>query len=227
MAKEVGLDQHLNYDQNLKYSFIDHFYSLDTSLENVYKVTCYEAGDFFNQPYESKISEKNSAIQLAFERKGQLTFTGGIFPLDLKKIITLKKDSHLLKADYKITNTGLQPVAFIFGIEFNFALLAGNADDRYYYIPEMILQQKNLASLGENHDIPEIGLKDHWLKVDCNLKFSVPADIWRYPVETVSNSEAGYERVYQCSTVIPHWRIELQPGASWSATIQKDTRHFK
>jgi hypothetical protein len=38
-------------------------------------------------------------------------------------------------------------------------------------------------------------------------------------VETVSQSEAGFERVYQSSMVMPIWRISLGPAASWQTEI--------
>jgi alpha-amylase len=39
-------------------------------------------------------------------------------------------------------------------------------------------------------------------------------------VETVSQSEAGFERVYQSSMVMPLWRISLPPGRTWKAEIR-------
>jgi hypothetical protein len=38
-------------------------------------------------------------------------------------------------------------------------------------------------------------------------------------VETVSQSESGFERVYQSSLVMPIWRISLGPGMSWETDI--------
>jgi hypothetical protein len=45
------------------------------------------------------------------------------------------------------------------------------------------------------------------------------ADAWYAPIETVSNSEAGFERVYQGSALLLSWPVDLAPGASWSARI--------
>jgi len=36
----------------------------------------------------------------------------------------------------------------------------------------------------------------------------------------VSQSEAGFERVYQSSMLMPVWRISLGPGKSWTAVIR-------
>ena len=44
------------------------------------------------------------------------------------------------------------------------------------------------------------------------------ADVWWSPIETVSNSEAGFERVYQGSGVLVSWPVVLVPG---------ETRRFR
>jgi hypothetical protein len=44
--------------------------------------------------------------------------------------------------------------------------------------------------------------------------------LWRAPVETVSQSESGFERVYQSSMVMPIWRLSLLPGKSWETEIR-------
>ena len=43
-------------------------------------------------------------------------------------------------------------------------------------------------------------------------------DVWISPIESVSNSESGFELVYQGSCVLLHRQVELAPGAS--ATIR-------
>jgi hypothetical protein len=48
--------------------------------------------------------------------------------------------------------------------------------------------------------------------IEVGIELDPPADVWRYPVETVSNSESGFERIYQGSAVIALWAIELVAG---------------
>jgi hypothetical protein len=44
------------------------------------------------------------------------------------------------------------------------------------------------------------------------MELDAPWDLWRFPVETVSQSEAGLERNYQCSCFLWHKKISLAPG---------------
>ena len=48
---------------------------------------------------------------------------------------------------------------------------------------------------------------------------SPPADAWWAPVETISNSEGGFERVYQGSGLLLHWLIDLAPGEAASFEV--------
>jgi 4-alpha-glucanotransferase len=45
------------------------------------------------------------------------------------------------------------------------------------------------------------------------------ADAWWAPIETVSNSEDGFERAYQGSALLLSWTITLRRGERWSRTI--------
>ena len=49
--------------------------------------------------------------------------------------------------------------------------------------------------------------------------FEPPEDLWTAPIETVSNSEAGFELVYQGSTALIGRVVTLGPGES--ATISR------
>ncbi len=64
-----------------------------------------------------------------------------------------------------------------------------------------------------------VSLVDEWLRLRITLSVSQRVVLWRAPVETVSQSEAGFERVYQSSMVMPTWRISLAPSATWETEI--------
>jgi len=41
-----------------------------------------------------------------------------------------------------------------------------------------------------------------------------PMTLWRFPIETVSVSEGGFERLYQGSVFLAHCPVDLSPGES-------------
>ena len=48
---------------------------------------------------------------------------------------------------------------------------------------------------------------------------SKPATVWWAPVETISNSESGFERVYQGSALVFTWPLRLAPGGSRTVRV--------
>ena len=43
--------------------------------------------------------------------------------------------------------------------------------------------------------------------------------MWTFPIETVSQSEAGFELVHQSVVVQPHWYIQAGRDGRWSTTM--------
>ncbi len=68
-------------------------------------------------------------------------------------------------------------------------------------------------------DVRELGLVDEWLGVDVNLSFSKPTGVWTFPVESVSQSEGGFELVHQSVTALPHWLVQGDENGRWSVTL--------
>ena len=62
-------------------------------------------------------------------------------------------------------------------------------------------------------------ITDEWLKLRCEVRFPGAGRAWRDAIETISQSEAGYERVYQGTVLIPVWDINLAAGAEGAAAL--------
>ena len=67
---------------------------------------------------------------------------------------------------------------------------------------------------------------DQWLGIDVRMLADEPTDWWTFPIETVSNSEGGFELVHQSVVVHPHWLVRGDVDGRWSVTFQLelDTR---
>ena len=115
--------------------------------------------------------------------------------------------------------------SFFFAPELNFAGLPSGADDRFF----RDVQGNVLGQLGEQLDLrdtTDLGLVDQWLGIDVGITLDRPTAIWTYPVETVSQSEAGFELVHQSVAVVPHWQLVPDVNGCWSVTLRiaVDTR---
>jgi alpha-amylase len=60
---------------------------------------------------------------------------------------------------------------------------------------------------------------DEWQKVALTLEASSARHFWIAPIETVSESEDGFERIYQGSQIIAVWPVELQSGTEWRGRL--------
>ena len=49
-----------------------------------------------------------------------------------------------------------------------------------------------------------------------------PADAWWSSIDTVSNSEGGFERIHQGSALLLSWPVSIAPGAAFHAEIEHE-----
>jgi 4-alpha-glucanotransferase len=221
MSKEENLDKYLNYDWHRRISLLDHFLHPQTTLETFATVKYGEQGDFINQPFKTKIVQKSGPTNVIFERNGRVWIGSRFAPIFLRKTISMSPKSDDISVKYMIKNMDSGPVELWFAPEFVFSLLAGNAPDRYYTISGKKLENPEFVSTGIVAHKNNISLTDEWMGIRIDITTSKKTDFWRFPIETISMSEAGFERVYQCSVVLPNWKINLQPGQKFQVNIKQ------
>jgi alpha-amylase len=212
--KQPGLNDRLQYDTLPRKSLIDHFFDADATLESVAGGKSLERGDFASGAYEARLRRNPNRIQVQLSRQGNAWG----HPLKITKGITLEAGSSTLEIAYLIE--GLEPAqSFHFGVEFNFAGMPSGCDDRYFHDGDghrlgHLGQQLNLA------DARSLNLVDEYLGIDVGWKASRASGVWTYPIETVSQSEGGFELVHQSVVVQPHWMVQADASGRWSVTME-------
>ncbi len=207
IAKENDLHEHLKYDWYSRNALIDHFLAPDTTLQSFADSQYREVGDFINTPYEYEIAREEKSVRIHLYRDGFVLINKEKLPFRVSKQIVISENSGTLGIEYKIRNLSSKNAKIRFGVEWNIGLLAGDSPDRYYEIPGKNLIEKHLASKGELAEITNFSLVDLWQNLRISFLFDQPASIWRFPIETVSLSEAGFERIYQNSTILSFWQF--------------------
>ena len=215
VLKRDDLDQFLNYDQRLRKSLIDHFWDENVSLDDVVCGRAMERGDFADGVYRATIRRNPDRIQVMMSREGN---AWGM-PLKLTKGISLNENSDELEIAYQIEGLP-QNAKFHFGIEFNFAGMPDGQDDRYFSSgPE----NRRLGQLGQQLDLPQcrdIALTDEWLGLNVRLEWDRAARLWAHPVQSVSQSEGGFELVHQSVVVQPHFVVEADREGRWATRLR-------
>lgn len=210
--KQPDLHKKLQYDEWPRKSCVDHFFQPGLTLDRL-QAGEGEIGDFTNGVYETILRRADDQVQARMTRHGHL----GPYAITLNKTLTLERGSGQLEILYELDALP-QNVPLHFGVEFNFAGMAAGASDRYYY-DGAGRQLGQLQSVQDLQGAERIGLVDEWLGLDVALELSQPASIWTFPVETISQSEGGFEGVHQSSTVIPRWEFLAPPDGKWSVKI--------
>lgn len=215
-AKEKNLDKYLIYDFHIRSSFLDHFISDEVDLDSFSTASYEERGDFIEGCYRFTTRKSGRSTVFVFERDGTVRLPGKAVSVSVSKEVRVSATAPELEVRYSITPSG-DDLRCRLAVESVFSLLAGDAPDRYFRFPDREVAETNLASKGEEEDVGSLSIIDEWLDVDVEISFKPLASFWRFPIDTVSNSESGFERVYQGSAVVPVWHLDLSGGKT--ATI--------
>jgi 4-alpha-glucanotransferase len=96
--------------------------------------------------------------------------------------------------------------AVIVGVETIVNLLAPTESDRFFETPH---GPQNLRYSGAL-PAPVLHMQDGWQRIRVTLHAPAAENFWIAPIETVSESEDGFERVYQGSQILARWRLSTQ-----------------
>jgi len=203
-TKEHGLERYLVYDRHHRGALLDHFLFDRETPQKLLKQDYTERGIFVNSAYVAEIAPDGAKNTVVLRCPGFVDDQ----PVDLKKTVTLLENEDGLDITYRILNVSEFPLETLFAPEFNFALLSGTSDDRYYQ-DDAGLDLTPLKSVGISEGVRRFSLIDEGDRLAVHFHFDQPCEVWRYPVETVSQSEAGFERVYQSSCVLPIFRLKI------------------
>lgn len=211
--KQKGLEKRLHYDERMRKSMIDYFWPDDVDPKAIETNQVQQGGDFADLPFKSKIRRSHDKIQVQMSRAGN---AWGI-PLTITKAITMFANSDELEITYMLEGLP-KDRSLHFAIEFNFAGLPPNADDRFFKDKD----DNSIGHMGTRLDLfqDSLSMIDQWQGINIDLEWNQQTGIWTFPIETVSQSEAGFELVHQSTVVMPHWHITADEKGSWVMTMK-------
>lgn len=219
-VKEQGLEQYLSYDPYRRVSLRDHFIPADTSPEALWRANHEELGDFAAGVYSFEMGRRRVTLR----RQGQVWAPDGRkHAVSVTKSVQFEKDASAIAIRYDIDNVSNERMIALFGVEFAANFLSGAAFDRYYWSEDRDLNHAKLATLGCEENLRHIALRDDWQQLEMGLRFDPPARIYQFPIETVSQSEGGQERIYQGSVVLPCWPLHEAPEHRTTMKIRLET----
>jgi 4-alpha-glucanotransferase len=220
-VKEPGLERFLRYDRWPRHAFRVLIFDPARTHADYEALELHEdpgfAGGAFSvkssEPYEVELFRsdsltlpgKNESVASATAKLlllKQYSFSPAPNGFEAACAITLKFKENLEK-----------PLAV--GIESVINLLAPTEPDRFFETP---LGKKNLRFSGSMPG-PILRMEDGWQRVRVSLHAPLVEEFWVSPIETVSESEEGFERVYQGSQILAVWRPPLTTQKTWSTRL--------
>ncbi len=210
-SKEEGLENYLVFDNTPRYSFIEKIYPANDRV----CFDAYQNGELlpsldFSQkalPYALNHDEKKRELSLSYEHFFSLP-EGNDSIIEMKKTFLMDAKEKGVQVAYSLKNCGDASVSFRFGYDVVLTLLAPDADDRYV---QSGTYRGTPRQSGKIAECRKVGFIDEWSRMKVVQSNSAKMDLWLTPLETVSQSEDGFEKNYQ-GTVFYFSRIlRLEP----------------
>jgi alpha-amylase len=174
------------------------------------------------------VQQESGGITVNMRREGLVQRAGAMSPLpvSLSKTLFLPIGEERLVVNYRIENKGESRLNTRFASEWNINLLGGGGNDQAYYRIEGPERQEDLFdSTGETQQVLAVQIGNSWLQQDTRFTLSEPATLWRFSIDTVTGSEAGFERTHQGSCLTLLWPIVLDAGQCWQVEIACSGSH--
>jgi alpha-amylase len=213
-VKEEGLAARLQYDDHERRSGLVRFLAPDVTPEAVAVAGEAELGDFRDGAWQV---DHLVPGQVSLSREG--TALGQ--PFGIGKTVRLLGDRlhPALVIELELHHRGTEPVETRLGLELSIQLLGGGGNPQAWY--DIAGARSAHDGSGQASPISSIGYGNDWVGLAIRATLEPVADAWWSPIETVSNSESGFERVYQGSALLVSWAVRLLPGETRRFSVRQ------
>jgi len=209
-AKETGLDRWLNYDRWARHCFRLLLFGRekkhpDCGTTQLAEDAALAAGSY--RAVKVSATQATCASEAGLDWSAEKTFS-----------FANSATGFGILCDVTLRRAAPGPASVYLGIEAVLNFLAPASSDRYF---EVVGQRQPLrwsaAAPGSN-----LRVVDEWQGVSVTLTAPHAQEFWITPIETVSESEEGFERIYQGSQIVAVWPLEIASGAEWHGQLNFD-----
>ena len=203
--KHEGLDRLMVYDTYPRKAMVDHLWPDSVTFEELVSGKVREMTNWPTAAYELVANEKKEIsveITLACRHHSENNNL-----VSLEKRFTVFRDEAAIHVHYRLSGLAGLP-RMQFAVEINIAGMAGHEVDRQFKdhglnpigMLDYQLQLKSPQSLT---------LADGWLDLATRIGWELnpPEKVWTMPIQTVSNSEGGFEAIFQSTAIYAVWPV--------------------
>ncbi|MCK5237793.1 MAG: DUF1926 domain-containing protein, partial [Deltaproteobacteria bacterium] len=189
ILKEEGLAEGLTFDELRRSSLRDRIINKETTLEDIMCGSLDDPGGFYAGAYDHKVTGHGVVLSRKSKAYGD--------EILVRKELTLDGASSL-KVAYDVGSAGGAALSsgVIFSVEFN-VCLPGCAGPATYCEVSTETKKSGLLTKAVTEDVESVRIGDTYSGIELTFELSSKCRLMRYPIETVSLSEAGFEKNYQ------------------------------
>jgi alpha-amylase len=206
------------YDPYPRRTFVDHFLSPESSLDEFAKMEHKELGDFVSAAYE-QIDLDREQRELTLARTGSVAGQ----PVTIAKRYRFKKST--LYVRYELSNESDKPLYVRFASELNLSFASG------------ISSALRISTDGDGdgdlglepiavQEAAAVELRDLVNNVLMRVKADSPFLLWCLPVNAVFQAGSAWEDEYQSTCLLPQWSATLEPESNWKVELSLGVRRL-
>ncbi|MBN1679801.1 MAG: DUF1926 domain-containing protein [Anaerolineae bacterium] len=221
-AKEAGIERALLTDWYRRGAFLDHFLRDDVDLNAFYRAFYGEQGDFVSLPYTVSAAEANGdTARVTLFRDGYVWVGDQHCPVRVTKQFDFRRGGDSFSCQYTVQNQADIPVDVRFAVELAAGFDGGQSPEHVFLTVNGVNEPRSPGKMAEYTNVTRCTTVTRLRAIRLTTGFDQPCTLWAFPLETVTMSEAGYERGYQGTVYLHIWPLALEPGASWHGTIKQ------
>jgi hypothetical protein len=218
-SKGPHLEALLQYDRYERRGFRTYVFPIHRQWQNFQSLELGELGELAGGAWEATTRAKEPAT-IELRRRAGLEINGLHWPIEARKSLSSQalESGWRMECRSSVATESACPVPLALGVELIFNLLAPDAPDRYFAAQGV---RRPLAFKGEIES-DQLEIVDEWQKVRITLGGQPRCRWWVTPIETVSQSESGFESIYQGSAILAVWKIDSAPWQDFTSTLRVD-----
>ena len=199
LLKEPDLASKLAYDDHERRSGLVRILAADGATE---------VGDFVDGAFE--------IVRLA---PGELVVRRKSGPLTVEKTVRLRGErlTPSLELEVAVENNGSATFEGRVVVESTLTMLGGGGNPSAWW--DLDGARSSHDGAGRAGEVTFISQGNDYVGISVATSLAPPAAVTWKPIETISNSEAGFERVYQGSEMLVTWPVRLAAGATFTASL--------
>ena len=219
-AKEQGLERFLQYDRWPRNAFRLLLFSAGKTFDDYREIRLDENAGLAGAAY-TILESRPSSVSLECVAPLVATPLGAASPELVRCSKTFSfvhaGDGYSVRCATHLNSENAIPYKGMVGVEIVLNFLAPDIADRYFETAAGRHPLRWAAAVATPEAAAAcLRIVDEWQNIAATIEAPSAAQVWVAPIETVSESEEGFERVYQGSQIMFLWPVDLAAGSDWN-----------